>query len=106
MRQSREQQVHNMLVTWAGHLIARLDSSEGLGYSIGILQDYSGLPPHSLIPKGVKFTSPEDIAVENWLMQAPENIQENTIIKYVDRKPLTARLHTELLVNARKYLFT
>ena len=106
MRRDPVQRVHEMLVTWAAHITIRYQSSEGQGFSIGLLQEYSGLPPHSLIPKGVEFTTPEDIEVENWLMQATEKIQENTIRFYVDKKPVSKYLHNQLLENARRYLFS
>jgi hypothetical protein len=104
-RNSVDDRIHQMIQSWASHILTRLGTSEGQGFSIGILQDYSGLPPHSLIPKGVEFTSPDDIAIENWVFQAPYQIQVNVRKKYLEAQKIKPSLHTELLKNAARYLF-
>lgn len=104
-RNALHDRAHTIISSWASSVLIRIASSEGLGYTIGILQDYSGLPPHSLIPHGVNFTSPDELLVENWLSAAPENIQKWTITKYIARRSLNKNYHTEILKSAAKSIF-
>jgi len=80
-------------------------TSEGMGYTMVISGESSGLPPHSLIPKGVKFTSPDDLAVENWFNQASKTIQKNTKAMYIEGKKISKDQHSFLLKSAAKWLF-
>jgi len=104
-RNTLHDRAHNIISAWASNVLIQIASSEGLGYTIGILQDYSGLPPHSLIPKGVKFTTPDDLMVENWFSDAPEKIRKWTIMKYIDRRSINKNYETEILKSASKSIF-
>ena len=106
IRNSIHDRVHHMISSWASSVLIQLGSSEGIGYTIAILQDYSGLPPHSLIPKGVKFTSADDLAIENWLSQTKPKIQKATIDKYIERKPINKNQATEILKDAARFLYS
>jgi len=106
MRQSKHDQVHSMLMTWASHIRLLTGTSEGQGYTIGILQDYSGLPPHSLIPKGIEFTSPDDRAIDNFLSQTTEKYRELVKIGYLEGKRLNRYSQKELLTVAAKWLYS
>ena len=106
MRQRPHDRVHCMFMTWASHVRLLTGTSEGQGYTIGILQEYSGLPPHSLIPKGIEFTTPEDLAVENFLSQTTDKYRELVKEGYLDGKRLNRHKHRELLETAHKWLFT
>jgi len=93
-------------MTWASHIRLLTGTSEGQGYTIGILQEYSGLPPHSLIPKGIEFTTADDLAIENFLTQTTEKYRELAKVEYLDGKKINRYRHNELLETAYKWLFT
>ena len=104
-RSSENDIAHSMLTTWAAHILLMYGSSEGQGYTIGILQDYSGLPPHSLIPKGVEYTSQDDIRINNWLEQTRGKIRENVYKYYLFNQRITKDQHNYLLGHAANFIF-
>ena len=95
-----------MLMSWASHILVMQGSSEGQGYTI-VLLDVSGggLPPHSLIPKGVEYTTEDDIKINDFLMQASRKIRENTQKKYLEHKQITKDQHYWILKSASKWLY-
>lgn len=105
-RRAPHDKVHSMLMTWASHIRLQTGTSEGQGYTIGVLQDYSGLPPHSLIPKGIEFTTPEDLAIEGWLSQTTEKYRELVRLGYIEGRKLNRYRQTELLETACKWLYS
>jgi hypothetical protein len=94
-----------MFCNWASHRLLMYGSSEGLGFQVGFLQDYSGLPAHSLIPRGVEYTTPQDIAIENFIEQTTDKYREYIEIKYINGKPLSKYKHNNLLDEAVRFLF-
>ena len=95
-----------MLMSWASHILVMQGSSEGQGYTIVLLDvTGGGLPPHSLIPRGVEYTTPEDIAIGEWLQQASKKIRENTQKKYLEHKSITKDQHYWILKSASKWLY-
>lgn len=95
-----------MLMSWASNILVLQGSSESLGYTIVMLDLPGGsIPPHSLIPRGVEFTTPEDIALNEWVMQAPRKVRENTKKKYLEHKSITKDQHYWLLRSATKWLY-
>jgi len=92
-------------MTWASHIRLLTGTSEGQGYTIGILQDYSGLPPHSLIPKGIEFTTSDDLAIEGWLSQTTEKYRELVKAGYIDGKKISWYKQDQLLEAACKWLY-
>jgi len=93
-----------MFVSWASHVRLAAGSSEGQGYTIGMLQDYSGLPACCLIPK-IEFTSPDDLAIESFLSQT--TVKYRNLVKqgYIDGRRLTRYKQSDLLETTRKWLF-
>ena len=106
VRQPPRQKAHSMFMTWASHIKIMLGTSEGQGYSIGLLQEYIGLPPHSLIPKGLEFTTSDDLAIQNFLSQTTEEYRILARRKYLDGEIINRYRHEALLESAYKWLFT
>jgi hypothetical protein len=106
MRRDNHMRAHEMLCTWASHKLLLSGTSQGQGYQIGDLKDYSGLPAHSLIPLGVEFTTPEDIAISNFIDQTTDKYREYIEIKYLNALPLSKYKHNNLLDAVVRYLFT
>ena len=66
-RRDRHNQVHSMLMSWASHLLVMQGSSEGQGYTIVLLDvTGGGLPSHSLIPRGVEYTTEDDMRINEF----------------------------------------
>ena len=102
---SKYDRAHSMLVTWASHIRLITGTSEGQGYQISILQEYSGMPPHSLVPR-IEFTTPEDRAINNFLEQTTDKYRNLVKTGYLEGKRLNRRHHQELLETVSKWLFT
>ena len=105
MRRDSHLKVHDMFCTWASHLAIQLGTSEGQGYSIGDMREYAGMPATSKIPKGIEYTTPEDIAITNFLQQTTYKYREYCQIKYLEGKQLSPYKHKDLLAVACKWLF-
>jgi len=104
-RSSIHERIHSMIVTWASNVLIQMGSSEGQGYTIAFLQEYSGLPPHSLIPKGVRFTSADDLAIQNWLASTDDRIRALVKEKYLEHNRINKNQSTEILRDAARFLY-
>jgi len=81
-------------------------SSEGQGYTIVSLEPRGGgLPPHSLIPRGVEYTTEDDMRINEFLMQASMKLRENAQKKYLEHKSISRQQHYWLLKSACKFLY-
>ena len=95
-----------MLMSWASHIMVLQGSSEGQGYTIVVLDaGGSGVPPHSLIPRGVEYTTEDDRKINEWILQCPKKIRKNVQLKYLDHKQISRDQHYWLLRSACKWIY-
>jgi len=95
-----------MLQNWANNVLVLQGSSESIGYTIVVLDAAgSGIPPHSLIPRGVEYTTEADRKINEWIIQASKRIRENTKRKYLEHKSITRDQHYWVLRSACKWLY-
>jgi len=95
-----------MLQNWASNILLLQGSSESLGYTVVILDAAgTGIPPHSLIPRGVEYTTESDIKINEWILQAPKKIRINTQLKYLEHKKISRDQHYYILRSACKWIY-
>ena len=104
-RSTDTDRVHCMLQTWASDVILSLSTSQGQGYAVMLMGEGSGLPPHSLIPVGVNYTSDDTKLIEAWLWQASDVLRHNAVRIYIDRAKHSRDQKNYLLNQAAKFIF-
>lgn len=96
---------HWMIQGWASEAILSLSTSQGQGYAVMMMGEGSGIPPHSLIPVGINFSSRETKLVDQWLWQASDLIRNNTVKIYLLHERASRDQRNYLLNKAAKYFF-
>jgi len=96
---------HSMIQDWASDVILSLSTSQGHGYAVMLMGEGSGIPPHSLIPVGINFSSRETKLVYQWLWQASDLIRNNTVKIYLLHERASRDQRNYLLNKAAKYFF-
>ena len=104
-RNSDTDRVHCMLQTWASEVILSLTTSQGQGYAIMLIGEGCGLPPHSLIPFGLQYSSDDSKRVEDWLWQASDVLRRNTVRIYIEHQKHSKDQKNYLLNEAAKFIF-